>query len=61
MFCVPAETFDNVKGKFPIGFTIWDSSINFFERIFTDVIIKRGFYNAKRNYPMKIQNLLMNG
>lgn len=22
-FVVPAETFDNVKGKFPIGFTIW--------------------------------------
>jgi hypothetical protein len=25
-FVVPAETFDNVKGKFPIGFTIWDTS-----------------------------------
>jgi hypothetical protein len=24
-FVVPAETFDNVKGKFPIGFTIWDT------------------------------------
>ncbi|MCX6147271.1 MAG: DUF559 domain-containing protein [Candidatus Kapabacteria bacterium] len=23
-FVVPAETFDNVKGSFPIGFTIWD-------------------------------------
>lgn len=22
-FCVPADTFDNVKGKFPIGFFIW--------------------------------------
>lgn len=22
-FCVPANTFDNVKGKFPIGFFIW--------------------------------------
>lgn len=26
MFVVPADTFDNVKGKFPIGFFIWDTS-----------------------------------
>lgn len=25
-FMVPADTFDNVKGKFPIGFLIWDMS-----------------------------------
>ena len=25
-FVVPADTFDNVKGKFPIGFMIWNSS-----------------------------------
>ena len=25
-FCVPADTFDNVKGQFPIGFLIWDTS-----------------------------------
>jgi hypothetical protein len=25
-FVVHAETFDNVRGKFPIGFTIWDTS-----------------------------------
>lgn len=25
-FVVPADTFDNVKGNFPIGFTIWDLS-----------------------------------
>ena len=24
MFIVPAATFDNVKGKFPIGFMVWD-------------------------------------
>ncbi|MBS1640472.1 MAG: hypothetical protein JSR12_10480 [Bacteroidetes bacterium] len=27
-FVVPADTFDNVKGSFPIGFTIWDLSLN---------------------------------
>jgi len=26
-FIVPANTFDNVKGQFPIGFKIWDTSI----------------------------------
>jgi hypothetical protein len=26
LFLIPANTFDNVKGKFPIGFFIWDSS-----------------------------------
>jgi hypothetical protein len=25
-FVVPANTFDNVKGIFPIGFMIWDTS-----------------------------------
>lgn len=27
MFLMPADTFDNVKGQFPIGFKIWDTSI----------------------------------
>lgn len=26
MFIMPADTFDNVKGQFPIGFKIWDTS-----------------------------------
>ena len=25
-FVIPADTFDNVRGQFPIGFTIWDTS-----------------------------------
>ncbi|MBK8724175.1 MAG: hypothetical protein IPL95_18575 [Saprospiraceae bacterium] len=44
-FVVPAETFDNVKGKFPVGFTIWNtiekSKIN---KIATDVFDKNGNY-----------------
>jgi hypothetical protein len=28
VFIVPASTFDNVKGKFPISFQIWDGGIN---------------------------------
>ncbi len=38
IFIVPADTFDNVRGKFPIGFFIWDASIeDKFERIIADV------------------------
>ena len=37
-FIVPADTFDNVKGKFPIGFMIWDSSKNeSFREVFADI------------------------
>jgi hypothetical protein len=43
MFIVPADTFDNVKGKFPIGFMIWDSSNDCsFQKIFADVYNKDG-------------------
>ena len=38
MFIVPGNTFDNVKGLFPIGFKIWDSDIEeVFREIQTDV------------------------
>lgn len=41
VFIVPAYTFDNVKGNFPIGFQIWDTSIKEeFKEIIADV------YNA---------------
>lgn len=45
MFIVPAWTFDNVKGKFPIGFKIWDTKIyEEFDDINADV------YDEKANY-----------
>ena len=38
LFIVPAKTFDNVKGSFPIGFFIWDTSIKEkFSEIIADV------------------------
>jgi hypothetical protein len=38
-FICPANTFDNVKGKFPIGFSIWRlNNINNFESLYFDVI-----------------------
>lgn len=44
-FLVPAATFDNVTGKFPIGFFIWDTSIteNFIETT-------SDMYDANSNY-----------
>jgi hypothetical protein len=45
IFLVPADTFDNVKGKFPIGFFIWDCEKNEkFEDIIADVYNMNGEY-----------------
>ena len=50
-FIVPAETFDNVKGKFPIGFTIWNTSTKSkINTITTDVYDKKGNYNSSKNF-----------
>lgn len=50
-FIVPADTFDNVKGNFPIGFTIWNTSekkkINIVE---TDVYSKKGEYQFTKGF-----------
>ena len=41
MFIVPGDTFDNVKGQFPIGFKIWNTdSNNVFKSTITDVYDK---------------------
>ncbi len=56
-FIVPSDTFDNVKGKFPIGFTIWNtadkSKIN---TIQTDVFDKNGNYNSYKNFYGELPN-----
>ena len=52
-FIVPACSFDNVNGQFPIGFKIWDTKIKEnFEKIILDVydengnkLGKKGFYS----------------
>ncbi len=45
LFIVPADTFDNVKGVFPIGFFIWNTNVkNKFEENIADV------YNNKGNF-----------
>lgn len=49
MFIVPADTFDNVKGKFPIGFKIWNTGTKEkFSQITTDIFLPNGdFYGQK--------------
>ena len=48
LFVVPADTFDNVKGQFPIGFHIWDTrKKEIFKEIVADVFDERG--NFTRN------------
>ena len=50
-FVVPAETFDNVKGKFPIGFTVWNTSIKSkIETIETEIYDKNGNYSGIKKF-----------
>ena len=58
-FCVPSNTFDNVKGEFPIGFLIWDTRVKQnITQIQLDIfsendefIGKKGFYVvSKKSY-----------
>jgi len=50
-FAVPADTFDNVKGKFPIGFTIWNTSVKSkIDTVSTDVYDKKGNYLGGKNF-----------
>jgi hypothetical protein len=51
-FIVPANSFDNVKGDFPIGFTIWDTSKkDIIKDIVCDVYDKKGnFIGLKKFY-----------
>jgi hypothetical protein len=49
MFVCPANTFDNVKGSFPIGFMIWDTNEEEkFESILVDVYDKDGVFNRTK-------------
>ena len=48
---MPANTFDNVKGEFPIGFFIWDTKANTpFHSITADVYDKIGTLIVKKDF-----------
>ena len=45
IFLVPADTFDNVKGQFPIGFKIWNTNKKaVFKKIIADVYDRNAFF-----------------
>ena len=49
LFVVPADTFDNVRGKFPIGFFMWDTSVDeLFKEIRGDVYTSKGEFNGTK-------------
>ena len=60
-FICPSKSFDNVKGKFPIGFMIWDTSIKKdIKKIRTDVYdLKRQKIGTKYFYA-HLNNSLIN-
>ena len=50
IFLTPADTFDNVKGQFPIGFFIWNTEKNEeFEHIEADIFDKTGNFIGTKN------------
>jgi hypothetical protein len=50
-FIVPGDTFDNVKGKFPIGFTLWNTAVKSkINTITTDVFDKNGNFKSTKNF-----------
>ncbi len=57
-FVVPAKTFDNVKGNFPIGFFIWDSSKKvIFKETIADIYDENAnFINNKCFYSYDEEN-----
>lgn len=55
-FVMPAFTFDNVKGSFPIGFTIWDlKDKEKISKVECDVYDKNGTYIEKKQFYGDLQ------
>lgn len=61
LFLVPANTFDNVKGKFPIAFYIWNTAIPFQNTsIKADVFNEKGEYTDFKNITFDTTPSLLN-
>lgn len=51
LFVVPADSFDNVKGKFPIGFFIWNNDIKEeFKEIDSDIYNSKGDFIGRKKF-----------
>jgi hypothetical protein len=61
VFVVPADTFDNVKGKFPIGFQIWDTNKHeYFESITADVFDASGYPLGTKKFSTYENAVMLN-
>lgn len=62
IFLVPADTFDNVKGTFPISFSIWNLEVkSLFKQFDADIFDKKGQYiGNKRLYSPDFSNGFIN-
>ncbi len=61
LFIVQADTFDNVKGKFPIGFFVWTADINSsFESIVAEVYNNNGVQTGTKKIESFINNQYIN-
>ena len=49
LFLIPANTFDNVKGKFPIGFFVWNTG----QEAALENITANVYYNSKEHVTQK--------
>ncbi len=53
IFIVPAYTFDNVNGKFPIGFKVWNTAVSkSFKKIKADVYDENGKRNICKRFSL---------
>lgn len=53
MLAVPAWTFDNVKGRFPIGFFVWDTAEKeIFSETQADIFDENGSFLQKRKFAV---------
>jgi hypothetical protein len=60
-FICPANSFDNVKGTFPIGFMIWDTAVKIIlTKIKTDVYNAKGIYITQKIYNTFDDNHYLN-
>ncbi len=60
IFLIPANTFDNVNGDFPIGFHIWQTSAqDAFTHILADVYDRNGNLIGKKGLYAPIKNRLL--
>lgn len=60
IFLVPADSFDNVKGDFPIGFHVWRlQAVENFSSIDADVYDKNGNFLGNKSLHAPIPNCLL--